>query len=85
MNYLGIPVFPLVADLGESVRRTLNYEPEVTDIGFGAQPSMPVQASTQERLQIVTVAPDTDVPRCGGGVLCGPQRTLQGFLAGERR
>ena len=60
MTYLDLPVFPLVADLGESMRRTLNYEPEVTDIGFGAQPAMPVQASTQERMQIVTVAPDAD-------------------------
>jgi hypothetical protein len=60
MNYLDLPVFPLMADLGESVRRTLNYEPEVTDIGFGAQPAMPVQANIQERLQLVTVAPDAD-------------------------
>lgn len=55
-----LPIFPLPANLGESVRRTLRYEPEVTDIGFGSQPAVPVQATTQERIEITVVAPDAD-------------------------
>lgn len=55
-----LPIFPLLANLGESVRRTLRYEPEVTDIGFGSQPAVPVQATTQERIEITVVAPDAD-------------------------
>lgn len=55
-----LPIFPLAANLGESVRRTLRYEPEVTDIGFGSQPAMPVQTTTQERIEITCIAPDAD-------------------------
>lgn len=55
-----LPIFPLPANLGESVRRTLRYEPEVTDIGFGSQPAMPVRTTTQERIEITCIAPDAD-------------------------
>ncbi len=60
MAYRDLPVFPMVADLGQSVRRSLRYEPEETRIGFGVHPAEPVQSQVRERIEATAVAESPD-------------------------
>lgn len=55
-EYLNTLVFPLSADLGNAVKRSLRYEPEVIDTGYGVEPSVAVQDYVKERVEINCLA-----------------------------
>jgi len=60
MQYRDLPVFPLLADLGETVRRRLQYEPEEHAFGYGKHPAVATQTHVRERIEVVTVAEKAD-------------------------
>lgn len=72
-EYQSIPVFPLPADLGQSVKRSLRYEPEEVNLGYGTEPAVPIQEYTKERVEATCLAQ-------GGGVL----DEVEAFFEGSR-